>query len=134
MSYRSWARKCGWPEPEHHYIAAYNLFYRKWLDFAVQTDRIVFVRYIDLLTSTEAELGRLEWLMGLSRRWYAKLMFPSVPKVSQSPAFGKERRAYYERKEYLSRYVTEELRALNEALDHEVMSRLGYEKEENTKT
>lgn len=131
LSYRSWGRKCGWPEPGHHYIAEYNLFYRKWLDFAAETDRIVFVRYIDLLTNTEAELGRLERIMGLSKRWRAKLMFSGVPKVSQSPRFGKEEHAYYERKKYLSRYVTEELRALNEALDHEVMARLGYEKEEN---
>lgn len=131
VSYRNWAEKCGWPKADHHYIAEYNLFYGKWLDFATQTDRIVFVRYIDLLTSTAGELARLEREIGLRRRWYSRLMFYSVSKVSQSSVFGKEQRAYYEGKKYLGRYAAEELQEINEVLDYDVMVRLGYEKEKS---
>jgi hypothetical protein len=67
LSYSNWAKKCNWPTVAHHYIKEYNLFYGKWLEFSGQTDKIVFVRYIDLLQNTDLELERLETKMKLQK-------------------------------------------------------------------
>src|SRR5690349_12021064 len=58
LSYEKWAKICDWLPAQHHYIEEYNLFYGKWLELADQTDKIIFVRYIDLLQDQKKELRR----------------------------------------------------------------------------
>jgi hypothetical protein len=128
LSYSNWAKKCNWPTVAHHYIKEYNLFYGKWLEFSGQTDKIVFVRYIDLLQNTDLELERLETKMKLQKKLLMRLMPRKVDKVSQSSSFTGERRVYYLSEKYIERYTTKELRVLNLALDPRVISFLGYEK------
>jgi len=106
------------------------LFYGKWLAFSRQTDRIVFVKYIDMLRDIDTELHRLESAMCLKRRLLAQLRSNSVAKVAQSARFTDERRSYYLREQYLSEYCLQELQAINDHIDLEVISLLGYAERE----
>lgn len=128
LSYKDWAKKCNWPNVSHHYITEYNLFYGSWLEFSLQTKRILFVRYIDLLRDTDQELSRLEETMGLKRRVFSKFRSASVGNVSQSKKFSSDKREYYLKERYMRRYDKEDIYELNRLLDVKVISRLGYEK------
>ena len=128
ISYRNWAQTCNWPKVEHHYILEYNLFHAKWLELARHTDRIVFVRYVDLLRNARAELGRLELSMGLHRRLVGRFLGNSVGKVTLSERFNRQRSAYYTEEQYLERYTDAELNEVNGLLDPVVLAGLGYQK------
>jgi hypothetical protein len=60
LSYHRWARRCGWPTPDHDYIEEYNAFYGTLLDLASGNDRMRFVRYGDLIVDELGELAALE--------------------------------------------------------------------------
>lgn len=132
ISYNNWAKKCNWPNAGHHYVVEYNLFYKKWLDFARETDRIIFIRYIDLMEDTERELDRLSQMAGLKRRFIGRFFRDGVGKVAQSTRFTDDRRSYYRDKLYLEKYSEEELREINSQIDINVLSLLGYELEGET--
>ena len=132
LSYKQWAKKCNWPNVNYHYIEEYNLFYGKWLEFSEQTNRILFVRYIDLLKAPADELNRLESKIGLEKRLLSQLPFSNlVSKVNQSSKFSNSRRDYYLQQKYLEYYSQEELQDINFLLDDKVVSLLGYEKIES---
>jgi len=127
LSYRAWAQKCQWPSVDFHYLEEYNLFYGKWIQFSKETDRVIFVRYLDLLCNLEVELNRLEEKMGIERRFFARFVFPVVPrKVSQSGRFDISRKNYYLNGEYLKKFRAEDLEECNRVLDKDVVRDLGY--------
>jgi hypothetical protein len=130
LSYSEWARKCNWPDVSYHYILEYNLFYAKWLEFSQQTKRILFVRYVDLLRDPEKELSRLELKMHLKKKFLYILRSNVVFKVPQSGEFSIDRRSYYLGEEYLHEYTKEGLQEINDLIDPEVLTRLGYQKKE----
>lgn len=127
LSYRRWAMDHPWPKPSYHYIEEYNLFYGKWLAFAREDTRIKFVRYIDLLSETDKELGRLEQELGLKRRHTVFGSTNRIMRVPQSGRFTESRRKFYEQKEYMAEYSANEMRELNTCLHHDVLRGLGYE-------
>jgi hypothetical protein len=127
LSYRSWADECNWPNVTHHYIEEYNQFYKTFMEFSSQSDKFLFVRYIDLIEDTGAVLDALENRMELKRKLLSRLKLKKSGKVSQSNAFSESKRTYYLNQEYLKKYSAEDLRIVNELLDPEVISFLGYE-------
>jgi hypothetical protein len=128
LSYTDWARRSNWQEVSYHYILEYNLFYARWLEFSRQTKKIVFVRYIDLLRDPDEELKRLEFIMHLKKKFLYQLRSNMVPKVPQSEEFSIDRRSYYLREQYLQSYTNEGLQEINELINPEVLSQLGYQK------
>ena len=130
LSYSAWAKRSNWPEVPYHYILEYNLFYGKWLEFSRQTKRILFVRYIDLLRDPDVELYRLELEMHLKKKFLYMLRSSVVFKVPQSGEFSIDRRSYYLGEEYLHEYTKEGLQEINDLIDPEVLTRLGYQKKE----
>lgn len=128
LSYSNWAQKCSWPDVNHHYIEEYNLFYGKLLEFSFQTEKLIFVRYVDLIRDANSVLNQLEARMNLKKRLLARIALKRTNKVSQSSRFTEDRRAYYLDEEYLERFSNEDLQTLNTYLDPNVTSLLGYEK------
>ncbi|MGF1522776.1 MAG: hypothetical protein ACFBSF_10730 [Leptolyngbyaceae cyanobacterium] len=126
LSYKSWAKKCNWPLVCYHYISEYNLFYGKWLELSEETEKIIFIRYVDLIRNPSEELNRLEAKMGLKRRIFSRLVSDTVGIVSQSSAFSDERRDYYVNAKYLDDYSHESLQEINALIDPKVISSLGY--------
>ncbi len=127
LSYRNWAKKCDWPNVGNHYIEEYNLFYGTFVEFSKQSDKFIFVRYVDLLRDADAVLNHLETKMKLKKKMLARLALKNPNKVSQSNPFTDEKRAYYLGEKYMKEYSSEDMRALNSLLDPQVISFLGYE-------
>jgi hypothetical protein len=130
LSYKEWARRSNWEPVPYHYILEYNLFYAKWLELSRQTNKILFVRYIDLLREPDEELKRLETAMHLKKKFLYTLRSNVVFKVPQSAEFSIDRRSYYLSEQYLQSYTKEGLKEINNLLDLKVLSRLGYQKKE----
>lgn len=128
LSYEGWAKKCNWPAVSYHYASEYNLFYGKWLAFSKETERIKFIRYVDLIQDPSKVLGRLEAEMSLKKRFLSGLVSNTVKIVSQSSAFSDEKRNYYLNEKYLESYSDEDLREVNALIDPNVISSLGYER------
>jgi len=128
LSYNNWAKKCSWPNVSHHYIMEYNLFYKKWLEFSRQTEKIIFIRYLNLLQNANEELGFLESQIGLRKTFFAQFRSSTIDKVAQSGQFSNDRRNYYLSEKYLESYNKKDLQTINSLLDPEVISQLGYEK------
>lgn len=131
LSYKNWGEQCNWPDISHHYIIEYNLFYEKWLEFSQQSERVIFIRYADLLRNTSKELSRLEMKMCLKKKLLHRFTPSLVKKVSQSGQFSSERGTYYLRKQYLKSYTAEGFKEINSFIDPNVISLLGYQKEGN---
>ena len=131
LSYRNWAKKCDWPEVNHHYIEEYNLFYGKFLEFSNQTEKIIFVKYIDLLKNPHAVLNQLEVGMNLKKNILSRLIWRKSNHVPLSSRFTQERQAYYMDKKYLKEYSDEDLQLLNGFLDTKVAALLGYQERED---
>jgi hypothetical protein len=100
------------------------------LEFSRQTKRILFVRYVDLLRDPDEELRRLELIMHLKKKFLYILRSNVVFKVPQSGEFSIDRRSYYLGEEYLHEYTKEGLQEINDLIDPEVLTRLGYQKKE----
>ena len=126
LSYRNWAQLCKWPAVGHHYIEEYNLFYGNFLKLAEQTDKILFVRYVDLLQTDQAELHRLASIMNLRRRSLLGRMTRMPRRVPQSGRFSDERRDYYLHRDFMREFTAAEVHELNARLDHRVAAALGY--------
>lgn len=127
LSYKDWAKKCNYPDVHYHYIVEYNLFYGKWLEFSQKTERIVFIRYIDLIEDTNAVLNQVEARMKLKKNLLSRLFLKIPNKVSQSSRFKDDKRTYYMKEKYLKKYSNEDLSTVNSFLDPQVTSLLGYE-------
>jgi hypothetical protein len=125
LSYTRWGIKNKWSPSPHPYILEYNEFYRKWLEFSSETDRIAFVRYIDLLKSPEEILVQLQkkFQLRVTRDIHPDVRIRKVP---MSRRFSGKRLSYYLDESYLKEFSVEALDALNTQLDHDVATQLGY--------
>lgn len=128
LSYDNWAKKCNWPAVSHHYILEYNLFYGKWLEFSQQSDKIIFIRYFDLLQDTDEVLNCLASKVGLKKRVLSPFMSSTISQVPKSTRFSNARLNFYLKEKYLKSYNKHELQEVNYLLDPTVVSLLGYEK------
>ena len=128
LSYLEWAKKNNWPEVSHHYIVEYNLFYGRWLEFSQQTNKIIFVKYYDLLNNLDAELNRLESTMDLKPSFTSFFRSRAPKRVSQSRGFSDDKRSYYLEKKYLKKYSSDDLQEINSLIDSTTITGLGYEK------
>ncbi len=131
LSYQEWAKKCGWPSVKHHYISEYNAFYGKWIEFSRQTNKIGFVRYIDLIENEKKELSRLEAVMGLKKRAFYRFLKKKITQLPHSEKFTSDRRDYYINYEYMNKYTKNSLSEMNRLIDDNVTSELGYEVQGN---
>ncbi|MEO1255649.1 MAG: hypothetical protein AAFY41_12330 [Bacteroidota bacterium] len=104
------------------------MFYGKWLEFSEETERIIFIRYVDLLQNPDEELNRLETKMGLKKRVFAGLISNTIGMVRQSSVFSDEKRDYYLKEKYLENYSDESFQDINALIDSKVISSLGYER------
>lgn len=127
LSYKNYSRKCNWPEVSHHYIEEYNMFYRKFLEFSSQTDKLIFIRYVDLIKDTNSVLSSLEEKMNLKKKLFSRFLYRKPSKVKVSSRFTDEKRAYYIDQKYFKEYNDEDLKKLNDHLDVQVTTLLGYE-------
>lgn len=126
ISYKKWAKKCKWPVPDYNYIEEYNLFYERWMDFFYQTNKISFVRYIDLLKKPGKTLDILERKFNLKKD-YLLLKNVNFKRIPQSSTFSKQRKEYYLSKKYLLDYTDEEIDDINASLNVDLINFLGYE-------
>ena len=127
LSYQNWAAECKWPPVSHHYVEEYNLFYGKWVELANESERIHFVKYIDLLDNTKPELNKMAKTIHLKPKLFSNLRPHRISTIPQSERFSKDRLAYYTQEKYLSNYTPDQLEEINKYLDTNVMSSLGYQ-------
>ncbi|MCF8226895.1 MAG: hypothetical protein K9J30_13545 [Bacteroidales bacterium] len=125
LSYTKWGVKHNWGESPHPYVLEYNEFYRKWLEFSEETDRIIFVRYMDLLKS------QLSVLKDIHKKYELTVKEPfeesdRLKKVPMSRRFSRKKLNYYLKGKYLKKYTREELKELNNHIDHQLLEKLGY--------
>ena len=128
LSYEKWVQKCKYPEVVHHYIQEYNAFYKKWIEFAQEDNRIKFVDYTTLLGTTKEELLKVKNSLNLKWRWI-RLIFGSVNEIAdvpQSTQFNAQNVDYYLNQEYLKEYSSSTLRKVNSLLDKELVAELNY--------
>ena len=129
LSYEKWANKCAWPTPNYHYIEEYNLFLNKWQEFKNQTNKITFVRYIDLLEKPEEILKQIQAKFELKKKlsiFNTKLTL-TQKKVAVSDVFTAERKEYYLKKKSLDRYSDQSIKSINKRLSNELMQFLQYD-------
>lgn len=124
ISYANWGKKHKWTSQSHSYIEEYNEYYSKWLQFAAESEKVVLIRYIDLLTNTEKILHLLQKKFNLEKKGSNKV--GKVKKVAYSPRFTRKKLRYYTNEEYIAAYDADKLRELNKSIDHELMTKLGY--------
>jgi hypothetical protein len=129
ISYENWAKKCDWPEVDHHYIQEWNLFYEKWLELASQTEKIIFVKYIELIKDLNNELEKIAYKANLKRKIIYPFIDKHIQKVSQSDEFTKKRKKYYLNEEYIDKYSDKKFKRVNELIDKNVVKALGYKVE-----
>ena len=127
ISYLNWAKKCNWPKVSHHYIEEYNLFYKTFMEFSFQSNKFIFIRYLDLIQNTNEFLDDLEKNIILRKKIFSKLKLYNPTKISHSSIFTEDKKSYYINEEYLKYYKAENLQILNTLLDPKLISFLGYE-------
>lgn len=121
-SYINWSRKNNWPPHAHHYIDEYNLFYGMWRKLATETDRIVCVRYDDLLRSPESIVQQIGAKLG-----YPPLRnFRDARKVYASRRFTKEKKEAHLSGAYKQVLCAEELETIRSLADRSLLDFLGY--------
>ncbi len=126
LSYRAWARMCNWPEPGHHYIQEYNLFYRSFLTLAKESSRFHFVRFIDLLRDRQGTLASLARRIGLRPRRLPRLLNFRLRRLAKTDSFTARKADFYLQGRYFDRYTSQELAEVNGVLDPAVVAELGY--------
>jgi hypothetical protein len=127
LSYKKWAIKCNWPNVTHHYIEEYNLFYKLFMDLSKQSNKFIFIRYIDLIQDEKQVLKSLEQRMNLRKRFLSRLFLFKPKRVEQSMVFTDNQRKYYLKEQYLNEFNTEDIRIINTLLNPDVLCFLGYE-------
>ena len=129
LSYEKWANKCAWPSPEYHYIEEYYLFLNKWREFQKQTDKIMFIRYIDLLEKPEKILNQIQVKFELKNKFsiFNTKLTTTQKKVAVSDVFTQKKKDYYTKRQYLGQYSNQSLKSINDILPNELMQFLQYE-------
>lgn len=123
------ARKNRWPgyrrrSLNHQYMIDYSLFYGKWLDFSNQSDRVVIVKYEDLLRQLEKTLCMIGAAFHLERK---QDTFRDIDRVKMSRRFTDKKRKVYLEDQPADRFSGGELFILSRNLDPRIAERLGYQ-------
>lgn len=121
-SYMKWSKKNNWPPHAHHYIEEYTLFYGMWKDYAAETDRILFVRYDDLLTAPETVLQQVGAKLG-----YPPLQkFRNTRKVYASRRFTAEKKQAHLSGAHKQVLSADDLQAIRTLTDPALLTFMGY--------
>lgn len=136
LSYKKWSIKCGWPIPNHDYIEEYNLFYSKLLHLSEESDKFVFIRYIDLLECPNNILNYIYFNLNFKKSLNLKITqylnsnnyITNIKKVRQSNNFDNQKSNYYKKKKYLEYLSESEFTRINNLVDNHVTIKLGYNK------
>lgn len=124
------ARKSRWPghlrrDANNRYMSDYSLFYGKWLDFIREApERIILVRYEDLLADMGGKLEEIRMKFGLEKK---QDPYHNVSKVFKSKRFSMRRKRYYKKGDFTSMFCPEHLLVMTGNLDGKVTRELGYD-------
>ncbi len=121
-SYVNWSKKNNWKTPDYHYIEEYNLFYGRWMNFSKETQKIIFIRYSDLLTEPLEVLNRIGVSINLSPLQKLK----TTKKVYASKRFTGNKKEEFLNKDYLKKISPDDLKSIGSKLDPELIKYLGY--------
>lgn len=121
-SYMNWSKKNNWNKPDYLYIEEYNFFYGKWMNFSKETQKIVFIRYSDLLTEPLVTINNV----GKSLQLPPIQNLKTTKKVYASRRFTGNKREEFLNKDYLKKITPEDLKIIDLQLDRELIKYLGY--------
>ena len=129
QSYAKWGKKWEWPPSSHHYIEEYNLFYRKWLDFANQSSLVRLVKYEDVVRHPLLFLRDMRDQYLLRRRVFSVCCGWRVPsKVPQSRRYRRSELKHVAVGSHLwDLFEDREKSIIKSKIDHRTMHQLGYE-------
>ena len=119
--------KCDWPKVNHNYIEEYNEFYKKFMNLSRSSNKFIFIRYIDLLHDPEKFVNDLADKMNLTKRLFSGRSIINPKLVPMSQLFSDDRKKYYLEEQYLKEYDFKGIDELNELIDLDVISFLGYQ-------
>ncbi|GAB5539553.1 MAG: hypothetical protein Salg2KO_16560 [Salibacteraceae bacterium] len=88
-------------------------------------EKIVIIRYEDLINSTDKTLEKVQALFDLKPK-HDKWTLPK--KVGMSRKFNARRLLYYKKSEFKDKFSPLEIRVVSEMIDDDVLKRLDYEK------
>lgn len=107
------------------FMLEWNLFHKKWLDFAEEApERVHIVRYKDLLSNFEESLELMQQTLALTPKestWY------NPKSVGMSKRFSLQRKDYYTKGAYLEEIEPLHFRVITEMIDPEVCSKLNFD-------
>lgn len=126
ISYEKWAKSMKWPKPPHHFILEYNEFYRKWLELSFSSDRIILIRYSDLLVDGKKTLDEVASLFKLDRHDPDNHDVEQIRKVPRSSRFTEKKLEYYSEEHFMKKYSKKKLQEINKFIDHDLIKKLGY--------
>jgi len=131
LSYKKWSIKCNWPKVDHHYILEYNYFYNVFRKFSSQTNKLIFIRYIDLIKRPKEKMREIEKRINLYKNIFGNILIRIPGNVPLSNTFSVEQRNYYLFEKYLMDINPEEIKKINKLIDSDLLTFLGYEKKIN---
>lgn len=106
------------------FLIDYNLFYRKWLDFAMEApEEVLLFRYEDLIEDLSGSLQRIAQKFDLERS-PGPLKNPTLVPLSRE--FTKARASFYKEKKYLDFFSERDRSVIQHLLDPELMATLNY--------
>ena len=97
--------------------------------FQKQTDKIMFIRYIDLLEKPEKILNQIQEKFELKNKFsiFNTKLTTTQKKVAVSDVFTQKKKDYYTKQQYLRQYSNQSLKSINDILPNELMQFLQYE-------
>ena len=122
-SYVGWSKKNNWPNRHYHYIEEYNLFYGKWMEFAAESNKVLFIRYRDLLLQPQTELHKIATILSLPQKSNIK----TTKKVYASRRFTDDKKEAFLNKSFLNKIEPDDFTQINAKLDRKLMEQLGYQ-------
>lgn len=126
ISYKKWAKRMKWPAPPHPYLLEYNEFYRKWWELYMKSEKVMFIRYSDLLLNTDETLEGLSLKFNLNRHEQEASADEPITKVPYSSKFTRKKLLYYSKEKFLKKYSKKDLKDINQIIDHDLIKKLGY--------
>jgi len=129
-SYMGWSKKNNWPNRGYHYINEYNLFYAKWLEFSIESGKIIFIRYQDLLTNPLPIINQIAKALLLPE----KITVRTTNKVYASKKFTTDKKDAFLKRAYLNKISNQELVLMNSLLNKSLLLQMGYSIEHHIET
>ncbi len=125
LSYKKWGRKNKWQPLPQSAILEYNEFYRKWLKFDHQSEKVMMIRYIDLLERPDQVMDRIGDQLDLQVKNQEQDKM-NIRKVPHSHYFTDRKKKYYVNGGYLKKLDENEIQLINRQLDRDIVKELGY--------